>query len=91
MMKNILFFFQDIVEGADKPNLTDNSATFDRFGFRIDTSGNSLEDKAEKLRRQAEDHHDQLDEGACQVLICCAISRNFCWNFLFYFLYQNNL
>ena len=64
-------FFQDIVEGADKPNLTDNSATFDRFGFRIDTSGNSLEDKAEKLRRQAEDHHDQLDEGACQVLICC--------------------
>ena len=81
MMKNILVFFQDIVEGADKPNLTDNSATFDRFGFRIDTSGNSLEDKAEKLRRQAEDHHDQLDEGACQVLICCAISRNFCWNF----------
>ena len=58
------------MEGADKPNLTDNSATFDRFGFRIDTSGNSLEDKAEKLRRQAEDHHDQLDEGACQVLIC---------------------
>jgi len=57
---------KDIVEGADKPNLTDNSATFDRFGFRIDTSGNSLEDKAEKLRRQAEDHHDQLDEGACQ-------------------------
>ena len=62
-----MFFFQDIVEGADKPNLTDNSATFDRFGFRIDTSGNSLEDKAEKLRKQAEDHHDQLDEGACQV------------------------
>ena len=55
------------MEGADKPNLTDNSATFDRFGFRIDTSGNSLEDKAEKLRKQAEDHHDQLDEGACQV------------------------
>ena len=77
----------DNEEGISKSK----NVSYDRFGFRIDTSGNSLEDKAEKLRRQAEDHHDQLDEGACQVLICCAISRNFCWNFLFYFLYQNNL
>ena len=54
------------MEKADKPSLSNNSATFDRFGFRID-EGDSLEDKAEKLRRQAVDHHDQLDEGVCQV------------------------
>ena len=48
--------------------MSNNSATFDRFGFRID-EGESLEDKAEKLRRQAVDHHDQLDEGVCQVRI----------------------
>ena len=54
------------MEKADKPSLSNNSATFDRFGFRID-EGESLEDKAEKLRRQAVDHHDQLDEGVCQV------------------------
>ncbi|XP_071749014.1 TBC1 domain family member 2B isoform X3 [Lepeophtheirus salmonis] len=47
---------KDIVEAAEKPVLTTTSASYDRFGFRIDSNrDDSLEDKAEKLRRQAED------------------------------------
>ena len=54
---------KDVVEAAERPpaanaNLTSTatSSAFDRFGFRIDAVGDSsLEEKAERLRRQAED------------------------------------
>lgn len=56
---------KDIVEAAERPNLAAKSDNkYDRFGFAIDTSGNSIEEKVESLRKQAEDHHHQLDEGA---------------------------
>lgn len=59
---------QDIVEAAERPNLAAKSDNkYDRFGFAIDTSGNSIEEKVESLRKQAEDHHHQLDEGAHHV------------------------
>ena len=59
---------QDIVEAAERPNLASKAGSYDRFGFFIDTgAGSSLEEKAEFLRKQAENHHDELDEGALQV------------------------
>ena len=60
-------YFKDIVEAAERPNLASKSGSYDRFGFFIDTAGSSLEEKAEFLRKQAENHHDQLDEGALKV------------------------
>lgn len=67
---------KDIVE-AERPNLSAASASFDRFGFRIETGigggvaengdGGSLEDKAERLRKQAEDQSDQLTN---EVSLC---------------------
>ena len=61
-------WLQDIVEAAERPNLASKAGSYDRFGFFIDTgAGSSLEEKAEFLRKQAENHHDELDEGALQV------------------------
>lgn len=52
---------KDIVEAAESPTLTTTSASYDRFGFRIDLDGeHSLEDKAERLRRQAEDDSQNM-------------------------------
>lgn len=56
---------KDIVETAERPSLakTSASAAYDRFGFRIDqgsSDDDTLEDKAERLRKQAEDQHDKL-------------------------------
>ena len=56
------------MEAAERPNLASKAGSYDRFGFFIDTgAGSSLEEKAEFLRKQAENHHDELDEGALQV------------------------
>ena len=55
------------MEAAERPNLASKAGSYDRFGFFIDAAGSSLEEKAEYLRKQAENHHDQLDEGALQV------------------------
>ncbi len=62
--------FQDIVETSEKPNLSGTSgvSAYDRFGFRIDGNNAgqevneeiSLEERAERLRKQAENHADQL-------------------------------
>ena len=50
--------------------MASKSAAYDRFGFAIDTPGNTLEEKAEFLRKQAEDHQDQLqDENSHHVII----------------------
>eukprot|EP00095_Tigriopus_kingsejongensis_P002735 maker-scaffold226_size249562-snap-gene-1.19 protein:Tk02735 transcript:maker-scaffold226_size249562-snap-gene-1.19-mRNA-1 annotation:"tbc1 domain family member 2b-like" len=52
---------KDIVEAAESPVLTTASASYDRFGFRIDLGNeHTLEDKAERLRRQAEDESDNM-------------------------------
>jgi len=53
---------KDIVETTERPTLASKSAAYDRFGFAIDTPGNTLEEKAEFLRKQAEDHQDQLQD-----------------------------
>lgn len=39
-------------------------ATYDRFGFRIDlgTSQDSVEERVERLRRKAEEHHEEAAE-----------------------------
>lgn len=60
---------KDIVEANERPTLTTSSAAFDRFGFRIDLEGGSsttsLEDKAERLRKQAEDANENLSQEVC--------------------------
>ena len=61
------FSFQDIVEVGDRPTLASKSAAYDRFGFAIETPGNTLEEKAEFLRKQAENNHDNLEDGAEHV------------------------
>ena len=53
---------------GDRPTLASKSAAYDRFGFAIETPGNTLEEKAEFLRKQAENNHDQLDDGAQHVI-----------------------
>jgi len=55
---------KDIVEVGDRPTLASKSAAYDRFGFAIETPGNTLEEKAEFLRKQAENNHDNLEDGA---------------------------
>ena len=62
-------FFQDIVEVGDRPTLASKSAAYDRFGFAIETPGNTLEEKAEFLRKQAENNHDNLEDGAEHVIM----------------------
>ena len=50
---------KDIVESSEKPNLTCSSdPKFDRFGFKIDADG-SLEEKAERLRRVAQENWEE--------------------------------
>lgn len=54
---------KDIVEAAERPNLSSKSASYDRFGFRIfdaDANESSLEEKAERLRQRAEDETDSV-------------------------------
>ena len=55
------------MEVADRPTLASKSAAYDRFGFAIETPGNTLEEKAEFLRKQAENNQDQLDDEAQHV------------------------
>ena len=46
---------KDIVESSEKPNLACTSdPKYDRFGFKVDAEG-SLEEKAERLRRAAQE------------------------------------
>lgn len=50
---------KDIVESSEKPSLTASSdPKFDRFGFKIDADG-SLEEKAERLRRLAQENWEE--------------------------------
>lgn len=51
---------RDVVEASERPALNAASDRFDRFGFRIADLDEdaTLEDKAERLRRQAEDDKD---------------------------------
>ncbi len=55
---------RDIVEAAERPPAAAaaaaaTSSCYDRFGFRVpETAEPSLEEKAERLRRQAEDASD---------------------------------
>ena len=51
------------------PTLASKSAAYDRFGFAIETPGNTLEEKAEFLRKQAENNHDNLEDGAEHVIM----------------------
>ena len=55
------------MEVGDRPTLASKSAAYDRFGFAIETPGNTLEEKAEFLRKQAENNHDNLEDGAEHV------------------------
>ena len=58
---------KDIVEAAERPNLTSASgSSFDPFGFRIENlePEASLEDKAERLRRQAEQNSENASAEA---------------------------
>ena len=54
---------------GDRPTLASKSAAYDRFGFAIETPGNTLEEKAEFLRKQAENNHDNLEDGAEHVIM----------------------
>ena len=57
------------MEVGDRPTLASKSAAYDRFGFAIETPGNTLEEKAEFLRKQAENNHDNLEDGAEHVIM----------------------
>jgi len=54
---------KDIVEAAQRPELTAGSASFDRFGFRVaaddaadgSEAASTTEEKAERLLRRAEE------------------------------------
>ena len=69
---------KDIVESSEKPSLVcQQDPKYDRFGFKIDEEG-SLEEKAERLRRVAQDNWEESElsleevrerEGVkCQIL-----------------------
>ena len=67
------------MEVADRPTLASKSAAYDRFGFAIETPGNTLEEKAEFLRKQAENNQDQLDDEAQHVKSFLNISNFSKW------------
>jgi len=60
---------KDIVESSEKPNLTTQSSNYDRFGFRFDEDGNeaSLEEKAERLRKVAQENLEESQLSAEEV------------------------
>ena len=52
---------KDIVESSEKPSLLcQQDPKYDRFGFKIDEEG-SLEEKAERLRRVAQDNWEESE------------------------------
>ena len=52
---------KDIVESSEKPSLVcQQDPKYDRFGFKIDEEG-SLEEKAERLRRVAQDNWEESE------------------------------
>ena len=65
------------MEVGDRPTLASKSAAYDRFGFAIETPGNTLEEKAEFLRKQAENNHDNLEDGAEHVIMIFFIDFSF--------------
>jgi len=60
---------KDIVESSEKPNLTSQSSNYDRFGFRFDEDGSeaSLEEKAERLRKVAQENLEESQLSAEEV------------------------
>ena len=73
---------KDIVESSEKPSLVcQQDPKYDRFGFKIDEEG-SLEEKAERLRRVAQDNWEEselsLEEVRTSQLsnIKCQQNRN---------------
>ena len=66
------------MEVGDRPTLASKSAAYDRFGFAIETPGNTLEEKAEFLRKQAENNHDNLEDGAEHVIMFFFTYKLFC-------------
>ena len=52
---------KDIVESSEKPSLVcQQDPKYDRFGFKINEEG-SLEEKAERLRRVAQDNWEESE------------------------------
>lgn len=52
---------KDIVENCERPSLNSHSTECDRFGFRLTGEG-SLEDRAERIRRQNEEFAEEISE-----------------------------
>jgi len=52
---------KDIVENCERPSLNSHSTECDRFGFRLNEEG-SLEDRAERIRRQNEEFAEEMSE-----------------------------
>jgi hypothetical protein len=53
-------------------NLAENCNSFFRFGFRLNDDDNeesSLEEKAEKMRKQAQDQHQVATEATVSFLL----------------------
>ena len=68
---------KDIVESSEKPSLVcQQDPKYDRFGFKIDEEG-SLEEKAERLRRVAQDNWEESELSLEEVeRVKCQISNN---------------
>ena len=61
---------KDIVESSEKPSLVcQQDPKYDRFGFKIDEEG-SLEEKAERLRRVAQDNWEESELSLEEVRDC---------------------
>ena len=52
---------KDIVESSEKPSLSAADPQHDRFGFRVEEEGTTLEEKAERLRRVAEENWEEAE------------------------------
>ena len=60
---------KDIVESSEKPSLVcQQDPKYDRFGFKIDEEG-SLEEKAERLRRVAQDNWEESELSLEEVRV----------------------
>ena len=65
---------KDIVESSEKPSLVcQQDPKYDRFGFKIEEEG-SLEEKAERLRRVAQDNLEESELSLEEVRLMHFIS-----------------
>ena len=68
---------KDIVESSEKPSLLcQQDPKYDRFGFKIDEEG-SLEEKAERLRRVAQDNCEESELSLEEVRTYQSSKTNF--------------